>query len=72
LQAYAGNLKVVKVEADGNKPLLEQYKVYGLPALLVMKDGQVMDGSVVEGAITKAMLVKKLEALGFTQVAATV
>jgi hypothetical protein len=36
-------------------------QVYGLPALQVYKDGQLVEGSRHEGAITKAMLQKYIE-----------
>jgi hypothetical protein len=35
--------------------------VYGLPTLMVFKDGQLVEGSQREGAISKALLVKYLE-----------
>ena len=51
---YDGKLKVVKIDCtDGNKDLMEQYKVYGLPCLIMFKDGKMVDGSLREGAITK-------------------
>ncbi|WPT13165.1 Thioredoxin X [Picochlorum sp. SENEW3] len=51
---FEGKLKVVKVDCtDENKGLMEEYKVYGLPCLIVIKDGTVVDGSHHEGAITK-------------------
>lgn len=58
---YGNNLKVVKVEADGNKSLIEGHKVYGLPCLIVYKDGNEVPGSHREGAITKKDLVKYIE-----------
>ena len=58
---FNGKLKVVKVEADGNKSLIEGLKVYGLPCLVIFKDGQELEGSHREGAITRKDLVKYLE-----------
>ena len=59
---YDGKLKVVKVDCtDGNKELMEQYKVYGLPCLIMFKDGKMIDGSLREGAITKKGLAEYIE-----------
>jgi thioredoxin 1 len=58
---FNGKLKVVKVEADGNKSLIEGLKVYGLPCLVIFKDGEELEGSHREGAITRKDLVKYLE-----------
>ncbi|KAF8072916.1 TRX-X [Scenedesmus sp. PABB004] len=55
-QEHKGALKVVKVEHDKNKGLVEKYKVYGLPCLIVFKGGEQVEGSKREGAVTKAML----------------
>ena len=61
-KTFPGSLKVVKVNCtDGNKELMEKYKVYGLPCLIVFKNGEQMDGSFKEGAITRKDLVKYLE-----------
>lgn len=54
LQEFGGQLKVVKVDCTTeNKALMETYKVYGLPCLIVFKDGAVVEGSHREGAITR-------------------
>jgi len=56
-KAFQGQLKVVKVDCtDTNKSLMEKYKVYGLPCLIVFKDGQKLEASHHEGAITKKAL----------------
>ncbi|KAL4524084.1 hypothetical protein Ndes2437B_g04878 [Nannochloris sp. 'desiccata'] len=61
-QTFPGSLKVVKVDCtDGNKELMEKYKVYGLPCLIVFKNGVQVEGSFKEGAITKKDLIKYLE-----------
>lgn len=39
-QEYRGALKVVKVEADPNQGLINEYKVYGLPTFVVFKQGE--------------------------------
>jgi thioredoxin 1 len=36
-------------------------QVYGLPCLIVFKDGQEVPGSKNEGAVTKAILQKYIE-----------
>lgn len=64
---YAGKLKVVKVETDPNPKLVEKYKVYGLPTLLMFRNGEVMVGGRHEGAISlskvEAMIKKVLPSL---------
>lgn len=98
-QEYGGTLKVVKVEADPNPKLVEQYQVwatqrvglilptllcpsyaplppplpphtqvYGLPTLLIVKDGAVVEGSKHEGAIGKDKLFQYLEKHGLVKV----
>lgn len=49
---YNGAVKVVKIECDGNPALVEKYSVYGLPTLIMFKDGAEVKGSKNEGAIT--------------------
>jgi thioredoxin 1 len=49
---YGDALKVVKIECDGNPALVEKYKVYGLPTLIMFKDGQYVEESKNEGAIS--------------------
>ena len=53
---YADSLKIVKIETDPNPALVEKYEVYGLPTLMVFKDGQPVEGSKREGAINFAKL----------------
>eukprot|EP00775_Hariotina_reticulata_P013712 gene13712-13834_t len=60
-QEYKGAIKVVKVEHDKNKGLVEKYKVYGLPTFIVFKDGQDVSGSKSEGAIGKAALTEYIK-----------
>lgn len=59
LQKYEGSLKVVKVETDPNPQLVEKYKVYGLPTLILFQNGEVVPGSRREGAIS----LKKMESM---------
>ena len=49
---YGDALKVVKIECDGNPALVEKYKVYGLPTLIMFKDGVCVEESKNEGAIS--------------------
>lgn len=39
-QEFEGKLKVVKVETDKSPALVEKYKVYGLPTLIIFQGGQ--------------------------------
>ncbi|KMZ70446.1 Thioredoxin X [Zostera marina] len=55
-QEYNDILKVVKVDHDANPQIIARYKVYGLPTLIIFKDGQEVPGSRREGAITKIKL----------------
>ncbi|GFR53034.1 hypothetical protein Agub_g15726 [Astrephomene gubernaculifera] len=64
---YGGKLKVVKVEHDANPALIAKYKVYGLPTLIVFKEGQEVEGSKREGAVTKAMLQQYLTKNGIAK-----
>jgi len=64
---YEGQLKVVKVEADSNKDLVEKFKVYGLPTIILVKDGEKMEGTHHEGAITQKKLVAYLDKHGFSK-----
>lgn len=42
-------------------------QVYGLPTLILFKDGNMVKGSLKEGAITKPMLLKYLEKYGIAK-----
>jgi thioredoxin 1 len=57
-QAYAGKLKVVKMNVDDNPRTPGQYGVRGIPNLIVFKDGEVQQQIV--GAVPKAQLVKAI------------
>ena len=63
---YKGNLKIVKIETDPNPVLVEKYEVYGLPTLMVFKDGQPVKGSKREGAINLAKLKDYLQSHGIS------
>ncbi|KAI7728358.1 hypothetical protein M8C21_015272 [Ambrosia artemisiifolia] len=60
---YEDKLLVVKIDHDANPKLIEEYKVYGLPALIMFKDGKEIAESRREGAITKAKLKDYIDAL---------
>ncbi|KAD1703211.1 hypothetical protein R6Q59_032399 [Mikania micrantha] len=59
---YEDKLLIVKIDHDSNPKLIEEYKVYGLPALIMFKDGQQILESRREGAITKAKLKDYIDA----------
>lgn len=54
---------MVKIDHDSNPQLIEEYKVYGLPTLILFKDGKEVEESRREGAITKVKLKKHLDGL---------
>jgi thioredoxin 1 len=55
-ERYAGKLKVVKVETDPNPTLVQMYQVYGLPTLLLIRDGEEVEGGRFEGVISLTKL----------------
>eukprot|EP00803_Ostreobium_quekettii_P005408 evm.model.scf_280EXC.14 EVM.evm.TU.scf_280EXC.14 scf_280EXC:77142-80347(-) len=65
---YAGALKIVKIDIDPNPDLVEQYKVYGLPTLLMFRNGEAIEGSKHEGAITKDKLIAYIRECGVAPV----
>ncbi|KAJ1273463.1 hypothetical protein BS78_06G282700 [Paspalum vaginatum] len=68
-EEYNGRLKIVKIDHDANPQLIEEYKVYGLPTLILFKNGQEVQGSRSEGAMTKDKFKQYLEPLLATTVA---
>ncbi|KAK3256626.1 hypothetical protein CYMTET_34243 [Cymbomonas tetramitiformis] len=64
---YGDALKVVKIETDPNPALVEQLGVYGLPTLIVFKNGQMVEGSKREGAMNKAKVMAYLEEHGVSK-----
>ncbi|PIA64567.1 hypothetical protein AQUCO_00100206v1 [Aquilegia coerulea] len=62
-QEYKDKLKVVKIDHDSNPQLIEEYKVYGLPALILFNKGKEIRQSRREGAITKVKLKEYLDSL---------
>lgn len=51
---YSDRLKVIKMEVDPNPVTVKQYQVEGVPALLLFKNGEVIQSH--EGAIGKQAL----------------
>ena len=56
-------ITVVKIYHDANSRLIEEYKVYGLPTLILFKNGEEVPESRREGAITKGKLKEYVDAL---------
>ena len=52
-------VKVVKVDADDNRGLLQQYSVSGLPSLLIFKDGEPVER--MTGLIPKSTIISNVE-----------
>jgi thioredoxin 1 len=62
-QEYDGRVKIVKIDHDANPQLIEEYNVFGLPTLILFKNGQEVPDSRREGAVTKDMFKQYLEPL---------
>ena len=64
-EAYAGKVKVVKIDIDENKEIAGQYNVRGIPTLLLFHKGEVIDTNV--GSLVKhqldSFLSKNLESI---------
>lgn len=63
VQEYKEKISVVKIDHDASPKLIEEYKVYGLPTLILFKDGKEVPDSKREGAITKVKLKEYLDGL---------
>ncbi|AFZ69288.1 thioredoxin [Deinococcus peraridilitoris] len=57
--AYAGRVKVAKVNVDENPELAAQFRIQSIPTLLLLKNGQSVDSMV--GAHPKAAIARMLE-----------
>ena len=57
---YEGKAKIGKVNVDLNPEVSVKYGIRSIPALLIFKDGQVVDQII--GAVPKTHLTKQLEA----------
>ena len=58
-EAYAGRAKVGKLNVDENLSLTSQYKIRGVPTLLLFKGGQIREQ--IAGAASKEAISKMLE-----------
>jgi thioredoxin 1 len=58
-EAYKGRLRVGKVNVEENNDVAFKYNVTGMPTLLVLKGGKVLDQRV--GKLSKDALVKLVE-----------
>ncbi|SJZ81999.1 thioredoxin [Chitinophaga eiseniae] len=57
---YAGKVNIGKVNVDVNPQISIDYGITSIPAILFIKDGQVVDKQV--GAVPKSVLEKKIQA----------
>src|SRR5271156_4197492 len=57
---YQGRAKVGKLNVDDNGQTAMRYQIRGIPALLLFKDGKIVDQKV--GAVGKSDLQKMLDA----------
>lgn len=57
---YAGKVNIGKVNVDQNPQLSVNYGITSIPAILFIKNGQVVDKQV--GAVPRAVLEKKIQA----------
>lgn len=53
---YAGKVKVGKLDVDHNQRVAEKFGIRSIPALLLFKNGQVVEQLVGAGPNTKARL----------------
>ncbi len=57
---YAGKAKIGKVNVDNNPEVSVKYGIRSIPALLIFKNGEVVDQII--GAVPKTHLTKQLDA----------
>ena len=60
-EAYAGKIKVGKVNEDENMELASKYRIMSIPAIMFFKNGEVQDQII--GALPKAQIEAKFQAL---------
>ena len=60
-EAYAGKIKVGKVNVDENMELASKYRIMSIPAIMFFKNGEVQDQII--GAVPKAQIEAKFQAL---------
>lgn len=56
---YQGKVRVGKLDVDNNNQTAARYQIRGIPALILFKDGKVVDQRV--GAIGKSEVAKLLD-----------
>jgi thioredoxin 1 len=57
---YEGKAKIGKVNVDNNPEVSVKYGIRSIPALLIFKDGEVVDQII--GAVPKTQIKKQLDA----------
>ena len=57
---FDGKIKVGKLNTDENQMVAAEYKIMGIPSLLIYKNGEVVDRIV--GVVPKEHITKALEA----------
>jgi thioredoxin 1 len=57
---YDGKAKIAKVDVDNNPRVAMQYGIRSIPALLIFKDGNVVD--TIVGAVPKTYITERLNA----------
>jgi thioredoxin 1 len=58
-EAYAGRAKVGKLNVDDNLSLTSQYRIRGVPTLLLFKSGQIQEA--IAGPVSKEAISKLLD-----------
>jgi len=58
---YEGRLKVGKLNVDDNPETTAKYAIFSIPALLIFKDGQLVDQII--GAVPKKHITSKLDSI---------
>ena len=57
--AYAGRVKVCKVDVDANPDMPDKFNIRGIPTLILFKGGNVADTKV--GALSKSQLAEFID-----------
>ncbi len=58
---FDGKVKIGKLDVDNNSRVATEFGIRSIPALLIFKDGKVVDQII--GAVPKARIVEKLNAV---------
>jgi thioredoxin 1 len=58
---YADDIRVVKLNVDKHPAVSERYEVSGIPALLLFKEGQLVDR--ITGAVARSKIAAAIEKL---------